>query len=80
MFRERLKDPIFVKEIYRIGQRHHETWYVFLVLPLSQRERELMTRRVEEYLKESSKPVGGSNPEHGDRAREEIDPKQEVGS
>jgi hypothetical protein len=33
MFRERLRDPIFVKEIYRIGQRHHETWYVLFFLP-----------------------------------------------
>jgi hypothetical protein len=42
-------------------------------------EERLMLRRVEEYLKESSKPGGGSNPKHGDRDGEEIDPKQEVG-
>jgi hypothetical protein len=28
LFRERLRDPIFAKDIERIGERHHETWYV----------------------------------------------------
>jgi hypothetical protein len=28
LFRERLRDPIFAKDIERIGARHHETWYV----------------------------------------------------
>jgi hypothetical protein len=30
LFRERLRDPIFAKDIERIGVRHHETWYVHL--------------------------------------------------
>jgi hypothetical protein len=30
LFRERLRDPIFGKDIERIGSRHHETWYVHL--------------------------------------------------
>jgi hypothetical protein len=30
LFRERLRDPIFAKDIERIGSRHHETWYVHL--------------------------------------------------
>ena len=28
LFRERLRDPIFAKDIERIGVRHHETWCV----------------------------------------------------
>ena len=28
LFRERLRDPIFAKDIERIGARNHETWYV----------------------------------------------------
>jgi len=28
LFRERLRDPIFAKDIERIGSRLHETWYV----------------------------------------------------
>jgi hypothetical protein len=26
LFRDRLRDPIFVNELVRIGVRHHETW------------------------------------------------------
>jgi hypothetical protein len=37
-----------------------------------------MIRRVEEYLKESSKPVGNPNQERGDRDEKVVDPKQEV--
>jgi hypothetical protein len=35
LFRERLRDPIFAKDIERLGSRHHETWYVLLPFPAS---------------------------------------------
>lgn len=32
LFRERLRDPLFAKDLERLGLRHHETWYVCFFL------------------------------------------------
>lgn len=79
MFRDRLRDPGFAKELYRIGQRHHETWYVFAFTQVLRSDGRLMIRRVEEYLKDSSKAVGNTDPVDRVGDREEMNPKQEVG-
>jgi len=79
MFRDRLRDPGFAKELYRIGQRHHETWYVFVFTQDMSSDGRLIIRRVEEHLKDSSKAVGNTNPDDRVGDGEEMNPKQEVG-